>query len=409
MFFGREKELHQLEEKLGNERFESILIYGRRRVGKSRLIKEALSKANGTIICYECKKSLLQDNIEGLNETINEVLKVRSSFRDFKSLVDYALSFSSKEKIILVIDEFPFLLNEMPSISSDLRDLIFKYEENPNVKMILSGSYVNTMKHLNEGSSETFGRFTGIIDLKPFDYYDASRFYSAYTPEEKILMYSVFGGVAFFNSLIDDTLTPYENIRKLLLEPNSILQLEIENTIESETNKIQALNSAFTLIAEGTSKYSDIKAKLAYSYGKTANPDYLLKKLMDMDLVEVSCPINDSSNKKKKRYRIKDNLVLFYYKYIFRNKSKNQRMNTNDFFVYFVEKDFKKEYLPRQYEEISNEFLLRRNKARLMDPPFSRSEDTASTIRKTKSIENSTSSPKIQKATPLTSVNIAIP
>ena len=370
MFFGRERELATLKEKLLNNRFEAILIYGRRRVGKSKLINEALKGIDALIVNYECKKSLIQDNISGLNDALNETFGVKTSFNDFKSCVDYILSMSKNNKIVLVIDEFPFLLNEKPSISSDLRDLIFEYENNSNVKIILSGSYVDTMKHLNEGDSETFGRFTGIIDLKPFDYYDSSKFYSSYSNEDKILMYSVFGGVAFFNSLIDERISPYDNIKKLLLEPNSILQLEIENTIETETKKIQFLNSAFSFIAEGVSKYSDIKSNLAYKYGGDVNPDYLLKKLIDMDLVEISVPINAQNDKRKRRYQIKDNLILFYYKYIFKNKNKNEKMNVDDFYDYFVKDNLFDRYVPNRFESISKEFLIRRNKAKKIKPPF---------------------------------------
>ena len=368
MFLGRERELKELTEKLSNSKFEAILLYGRRRIGKTELIRRAAQSFEGLFLYYECKRSLYGDNISGLNELLKKSFNYSFSFENFRDILQFILDQSAKTPILFALDELPFLITENSNVVSDIRDLIDEYNQKTNCKIVFSGSYVDVMKSLIEGNRETFGRFTGIIELKAFDYYDSAKFYSNYTNEEKILMYSVFGGVAFFNSLIDASLSPTENIYKLLLSPNSILQLEIEHTISSETNKIPMLNSLIEEIGKGSSKYSDINNKLTTKRSRAVNIDYLLKKLSDMEIVEKKVPINDKENRKKITYCFSDNLMQFYYQYIYRNKNMNSIMDVHDFYTEFVEDDLKTRYLPKKFEKISQEYLIRASRQHLISP-----------------------------------------
>lgn len=370
MFIGREKELEELVEKINNNRFESILIYGRRRIGKTELIKEATKSANSEVIYYECKRALLNDNLKDFNNEINNVLKTEFTFDSFRKMLKYLFELSKEQKLILIIDEFPFLIEANKTIVSDLRDFIDEYNSISKMKIILSGSFVEVMKSLNDGASETYGRFTSIIPLEPFDYFDSSKFYSNYKDEEKILMYSIFGGVAFINKLINSKITPLENIKNLILEKNSILQLEVENTIISEINKISLANSVLNIFSEGSTKYSDVVNKITSDKSNKVSPDYIFKKLINLEIIEKVAPINDVNNKKRTFYRFKDNLMEFYYRYIYRYKNANSYLSVDDFYEEFVKEDLMNKYLPYKFENISKEFLIRANKAHKINPLF---------------------------------------
>ena len=225
------------------------------------------------------------------------------SFDSFRKILKYIFELSKEQKLILIIDEFPFLIEENKTIISDLRDFIDEYNSISKMKIILSGSLVEVMKSLNDGASETYGRFTSIIPLEPFDYLDASKFYSNYKDEEKIFMYSIFGGVPFFNKLIDSEKTPLENLKCLLLEKNSILKLEVENTIMSEINKISLANSVLNIFSEGSTKYSHVVKKITINKNAKINPDYIFEKLINLEIIEKVAPINDANNKKRTFYR----------------------------------------------------------------------------------------------------------
>lgn len=364
MFIGRDAELRELKEKLLNDRFEAILVYGRRRIGKTELIKEAMKDFAGTSIYYESKNALIGDNLDSFTSLLKETFHIPLHFSSFKEALSYLFEYSFDHKTLLVLDEFPFLSKNDPLIISDIRDLIDRHHSKCQMKLILSGSLIEAMKSLNDGASETYGRFTGIIDLKPFGYYESSLFYPSYSPEEKILMYSCFGGVAFFSSLIDPRKGAVENIIDLILRPHAILQFEVENVIGGEVSKIPMVSSLFSALARGVGKYSDL---LAISGAKNS-PDYALKKLLDLEIVKKVAPINDKNNKKKTFYRFSDNLVEFYYRYIYRHKSSNAILNPEDFYEKFVKEDLEKSYLPKKFEEIAGEFLLRKSNAHELKP-----------------------------------------
>jgi hypothetical protein len=368
MFIGRDREQAELREKLSNDRFEAILLYGRRRIGKTELVKKVAESFDGKVIYYECKRSLLGDNIEGFNQVLQQTFQAGFSFRTVKEAFRYVFEYSKQNRVLLIIDELPFLLNESPILVSDIRDLIDEYKSNTAMKLILLGSYVDTMKSLNDGNSETYGRFTGIIELKAFDYYDSAQFYPRYNDEDKFLMYSVFGGVAFFNSLIDDRLSAVENIKRLLIAKNSILQLEIEHTVSAETSKVPLVNSVIELIGRGVKKYSDISRLISEKKDANVNPDYLIKKLVDLELIEKVVPINDKGNKKKIAYVFHDNLLEFYYRYIYRNKNMNAVLSTDDFYSEIIEEDLYRQYLPEKFEQVSREFLIRVSQRHRLQP-----------------------------------------
>ena len=178
MFVGRTEELKEIREMIGNGRFESLLLYGRRRIGKTRLLKESVRGFSGKVLYFEAKNALLSDNVSELTRIVNRLFDVRYDFRSFFDVCDFVFSKSREEKIVFIIDELPYLIQNGEQTVSDIRDLIDTYKDQDDVKMkfLVSGSYVDIMKQLVERNSEVYGRFTHILPLSVFDYYDASKF-----------------------------------------------------------------------------------------------------------------------------------------------------------------------------------------------------------------------------------------
>ena len=370
MFIGREQELSEIREALGNDRFESILIYGRRRVGKTELIFEALDGFDGTKIYFEAAKGMIGDNIEQLNRILQEIFDMPFHFATMREIFQYVAKISQQQKVVFVLDEFPYLVEAQDGMISALRDLIDQYKRTTNLKIIISGSYVDMMKKLIEANSETFGRFTHILPLQVFDYYESSQFYPEYSNEDKLLMYSVFGGVAFFNSLIDPSISALENMHRLLHRKNSVLQLEIEKVVAEETNKIQNVNTLIHTIGTGATKYSDIRQIVLSKAGSKVSVDYLINRLIDMEIIEKVSPINMKDSPKQTYYRFKDPLFEYYYKYIYPNATKMNVLRPEMFYDRIIKNSLKKEYLPSHFEKVATEFLIRRNKAGLVEPMF---------------------------------------
>ncbi|MBO4622949.1 MAG: AAA family ATPase [Bacilli bacterium] len=367
MFYGRKKELAEIKEALKTDRFESFLVYGRRRIGKTELVNEALKDSSRLIIFYECAKTSVEENLYLFTMKIKKIFNEdHISFNSFSALFSYLFNKSLSQDIVLFIDEFSFLLDEDFTIESKLAVVIDEYKNKSNLKLFVSGSYVSLMEKMIEYGSHSYGRYTHIMLINTFDYYDSSLFYSNYTNEEKVMMYSVFGGVPFFNSLIDTKKSALENVFDLVIRRNSVLEHEISEMILAETNKIANMNYLITMIARGIVKYKDLSSNMA-SKG-ISKPDYLLGKLIEMDIVKKVFPINDESNKKKTNYVFKDNLLNFYYKYIFFSPYQEFRENPKFFYENFIKDDFEKKYVPKKFEMISMEYLTRANYNYLIDP-----------------------------------------
>ena len=148
------------------------------------------------------------------------------------------------------------------------------------------------------------------------------------------------------------------------------MQLEVENMVISEVSKISLANSVVNIIGEGNTKYSDIVNRLTSNKSEKVNPDYILKKLIDLEIIEKVYPINEKNNKKRTFYRFKDNLMEFYYRYIYRYKNANSYLTVDDFYDEFVKEDLLSKYLPLKFENISKEFLIRANQKHKISPLF---------------------------------------
>ena len=369
MFIGREKELEEIRASLNKNDYQGIFVYGRRRVGKTELISQGISGNSKRILSFEFRKTTLVGNLNLFVPYVKEFFNDQfSSFESFDSLFDYLLKKSVQEEYILILDEFSFLLNEDFSIESSLAVAIDKYKAKSQIHLIVCGSYVGLMEKMISKESHSYGRFNHIIQLRPFDYYLSSMFYPNYSLEDKIMLYSVFGGLPYINSLIDTNKTALENLFDLLIKADSICEHEINETVLAETSKVQLLNELLLLIINGKQKYTDIAADFE-AQGK-GRPDYFLDKLIDMDFIAKKFPINERGNKKKIRYCIKDNLIDFYYRYLFVARNKQLRRDPEFYFNNFIKEDFVSQYIPHKFEDISKEFLLRMNIQGRIVPAF---------------------------------------
>lgn len=366
MFVGRKNEIEALNKVLSSDKQENVLIYGRRRTGKTMLIKEAIKDKNA--LYFEAIETNEITILNKLGEIVSEHFHLPLAFSSFFDLFKYLFEKGKSEDLIFVIDEYSYLRNSVPSIDSIIQSYIDEYKFSSRLKLVLCGSYVEIMKNLVDYSKPLYGRFSQIIELKPMDYYDSAEFYKNYSDEEKVAIYSVFGGIPFYNALINDSLSVKENIVNLLLAPYSPLYNEVENYLKSEINKITNANSVFEAIALKATKFTDIKDRSHIVHSPTLS--LILNKLIEMDIIKKEAPINDPHNKKKAHYYIGDNLTLFYYKYVYRYKSQLVITSPEIFYKNYIEKDLYENHIPKIFEMIAKQFLIRKNIKGELETPF---------------------------------------
>jgi len=192
------------------------------------------------------------------------------------------------------------------------------------------------------------------------DYYESSLFYPAMSDEDKVRIYSVFGGIPHFNRLVDDRKSVKENIIDLIASPGARLENEVSMYLNAEISKMTNANEVFEALAGGFSRFSDILSQSHVSSGPTLVD--VLGKLIRMEVVEKKAPINDEDNKKKAGYYICDNLSLFYFRYIFRYSSQLKIMDPDVFYEKYIADDFENNYVPHKFEEVCRQYLIRQNR-----------------------------------------------
>lgn len=360
-FIGRERERERITREISSDRQSAILVYGRRRVGKSELIKQCLIATSTRGIYYECKETSEQNNLESLSGLVSEVLNLPPlGFNSIEALLDHLFSSSVDSPLTLVLDEYPYLRSTVKGLDSILQSLLDKHANTSKLTLILCGSFVEVMKSLLKRENPLYGRIGLTINLKPMDYYDAARFYPTFSPEDKVRLYSVFGGIPYYTRLIDPGLSVRDNIIQLISEPGARLENEVSMYLNSEISKIVNANEVFGALADGNSRYRDILAQSHVSSGPTMVD--VLDRLMRMELVQKQAPINDAHNKKKASYRIIDGLSLFFYRYVFRYASQRTFLDPQVFYDRYIDRDFETNYVPHAFKEVCRQFLIRKNR-----------------------------------------------
>ena len=368
-FWGRDGERKRIHKMLGDDAMTIALIYGRRRVGKSELIKQCLRETAIFGIYYECKQTTEMNNVESLAVLLSEKFAFpRPAFSGIEEVLEYLFRRAQERELILVLDEYSYLRDAVKGMDSILQSLADRYRAVSKLKLILCGSYIDTMKSMVLAQNPLFGRVDLSLDLKPMDYYDSSLFYSDFSDDDKVRLYSVFGGIPYYNRLVDGSKTVRENIVDLVASPDARLENEIVMFLKSELSKITNANEVFEALARGFSRYNDILSQSHVSSGPTLVD--VLDKLIKMEVVKKEAPLNDENNRKKAGYYISDNLSLFYYKYIFRYLSQLSLMEPETFFDRYISRDFETEYVPRIFEDVCRQYLVRRNRRGQMDVPF---------------------------------------
>ena len=353
MFIGREEELKMLSELL-KKPSASAMIYGKRKVGKTTLIKKALEASKDKFVYYECLKAPLQENIDGFVAmlVLENILPSQISFKSFGDMFAYLNTLDQTFNV--VIDEYPYL---KAFTKSETVDSIFQsvIDNNlKNIRLFLSGSHIGMMKDLLVEKNALYGRFTVTLCLKELDYITASEFYKSKSVYDKIAMYAVFGGSPYVNGAIDETKSLKENIIATLLNPTSYIYSYAEHLLISDyTNAINA-ERIFHAISNGHKKYGEIEAMLGLK--TNGNLSKQLVALENMDIVAKVFPINKPDDKKKVSYEVRDNLLRFYYAYIYKNKSALQMLGAEAFYEEYIEESIIT-FVSHRFEEIARTYF----------------------------------------------------
>lgn len=318
MFIGRKRELEFLSNTYNKEGFDFIPVYGRRRVGKTELIHRFIEGKK--YIVYSAIEQSATLSLKQFSKIINDFfnLPYQVKFEDWDQMFAFIGGQSIEGKLIIVIDEYPYLAKQSPELSSILQKHMDHTFKNSNVLFILCGSSMSFMENQVLGyQSPLYGRRTGQIKLSPLSYDEAAQFLPKGTNEEKFLLYSVCGGIPQYLKM----LTSYEDLEtgivQSFFEPTGHLYEEPENLLKQELREPTNYFSIITAIAAGKNKSNEIAAMAGMENTSVAK---YLKSLIDLGIIEKIAPM-DKNPRKRGIYRICDNCFRFWFRFVFTNKT----------------------------------------------------------------------------------------
>ena len=353
MFIGRERELNSLNKLYNSGNFEFVVIYGRRRVGKTALINHFIDDKQA--IYFMGVESNAKQNLENFSRNIMEYtsgISAETSFLSFQSALETVFRLSQKERLILVIDEYPYVARASRSLASTLQMLIDRYKDNSKLMLILCGSSMSYMEdHVLAYKAPLYGRRTAQIKLNPFDFEEVCHYFKNFSSEQKAMAYGIVGGTPQYLLQINDRLTIEENVKNTYLDTMSSLYEEPMNLLKQEVREPAIYTAIITAIATGYSRMSEISTKVGEETNICSS---YLKNLIALGIVQKESPYGEKASKKS-IYSIDDNMFRFWYRFVPENASMIARGASD--LVYKRIDPYFSDYMGKVFEDICRQYL----------------------------------------------------
>ena len=321
-FIGRQEELRKFENRYRSGNAELIILYGRRRVGKTEFLRKftedkdvfffSATESEDHEQRERFKQRMLSSGFDGEPALLNDWENI---FRNMKKL-------KHKGKKLVIMDEFQHIFTGKRSVPSILQNVWDEYLSKENIMIVLCGSAMSFIENNVLGSKNPlYGRATAIFKMKELTFAEASQFFPNYTLKDKVTAYSILGGIPYYLKQFSPSLTVEENIRENILSRETILYNEIEFMLKQELREPATYNTLVSAIALGNTKLNDISQKTTIDASKA---NVYLKNLTELNIVvkeySILDTIKDSANIRNGLYKIADKFFKFWYRYVYPNK-----------------------------------------------------------------------------------------
>ena len=353
MFIGRKRELASLNNLYTSDKFEFAVIYGRRRVGKTALITQFIDDKKA--IYFMGVESNAKQNLENFSKNIMEFgtgIQAETTFTSFQTALEYVFKLAEKERLILAIDEYPYVARSSQSLASTLQLLIDKCKSTSKLMLILCGSSMSYIEdHVLAYKAPLYGRRTAQMKILPFDFADTCRYFKNFSAEDKALIYGIVGGTPQYLLQMNDRLSVEDNIKNTFLNLTSSLFEEPENLLKQEVREPALYNAIITAIATGASRMVEVSTKVGENTSVCAT---YLKNLMELGLIQKETPYGEKTSRKS-IYVIDDNMFRFWYRFVPENHSIIARGAAD--LAYRRIEPYLSDYMGKVFEEICKQYL----------------------------------------------------
>ncbi len=356
MFIGRKKEMEKLNQLYASGKFEFAVVYGRRRIGKTTLITEFCKEKKA--VYYMASESTGKENLENFSRAVFEVTAPgfdMPAFQSFDALFRY-IGQHLQERLILVIDEYPYLAESDRSVSSVLQAYIDQYWKETPLMLILCGSSMSFMEYQVLGyKSPLYGRRTAQFRLQPFTFAETTQFLPGYNKEDQAVIFGVTGGIPEYLSRILPERSLDDNMIDLFFSASGRLFEEPSNLLKQELKNFAIYNAVIGAVAKGRSRLNEIATTVGEETSSCSNQ---LNALISLGLIKKEVPSTESPTSRKTIYRLKDNMFLFWYRFVSPNISNIERGLGEQVYRHKVKPQIS-DFMGSVFEKICIQYLYR--------------------------------------------------
>ena len=342
-FKDREKELSELSDVLNSRRFEFIILYGRRRIGKTELILKATE--NRGRIYYLAVGARNLDRFHSLcARHYPEVSKLRTDW-------EVLFEFLKNNAEVVVIDEFQNMIHEDANILNIFQSIIDITLKDSELKLFLLGSSVSIMtSRVLDYASPLYGRRTGSMELKAVSFFDLERFFPVAGTRELVEIYGFADGIPFYLIEIDGPF--WQWLEGELTKERSLLRDEVDFLMRYEFKDVSTYKLILEAIAHGKTKLNEIKNFIKV---KRTDISPYLRNLIEVGMIERVVPVTENPKSRLGRYYLNDNFLKFWFRYIYPNLSS---IGEGIFDINVIKEDYSN-YLGGVFEEVVRQFLIK--------------------------------------------------
>lgn len=365
-FIGRQDELDLLESCYASGKAQLVVMYGRRRVGKTELLAHFAQRKPH--VFFASPSASRDEQLAAFSRQMfaagAPASRYLSQYADWESALRDIVNLPTTEgtRKLVIIDEFPYLVksdNALPSIIQNLWDHTLKHE---NLMLVLCGSAMSFIeKEILSEQSPLYGRATGILKVLPMPYWDAAKFFPHYSPADKALTYAVLGGVPHYLAQFDPDASVEDNIKRHLLRRGTALYSETEFLMHQEFREPATYNTILQAVALGATQLNDIAQRTMLQPQAVST---YLKNLIEVNVLEREFPVDakpaETAKAMRGLYQITDNYFRFWYAFVFPNRSELEMGDVEGTYRFEIEPALH-DFAATAFERICADWLRREN------------------------------------------------
>ena len=320
-FVDRKHEIEALKRSFESEKAELVVVYGRRRVGKTALVLKAFQ--NVSLIYFLADERSEQENLAEFRRKVGEFFNDSPLARSDLGWVELFEYIAERgEKVVVTIDELPYLVSSNPAFPSLLQKAWDLYLQNSKVKLVLVGSSIGMMERLLGHKSPLYGRRTMQLDVKPLRYWHVREFLPDYSPEDWLRAYGVADGIPAYLRQFDGKLSFWENVERLFLRKESPLYTEAEFLLRQEFREPGRYFVILKAIAFGKTSFGEIVNFTGFDRGTVSR---YLDNLARIRVIAKVHPAFEPEKRRNTRYEFTDNYFRFWFRFVYPNRERIER------------------------------------------------------------------------------------